>query len=197
MQAARKAWKWLEQQKYDTSVTKSARFYAAAQLFRSSNDAAYKKIAEDYLREKKENYSEEPFVFYGVLAYISAEKGTDRDLCTAIMKDMVDRIEDICKEVKNDDLFGTGTRTTESNMANMLHLSFVNYLTPSKEYTVIIENTIKYMGGLNESGICYMGATGKWNNAAAADERTFEWKGIMLLGISDMLRNFNEADGSN
>ena len=53
------------------------------------------------------------------------------------------------------------------------------------------------MGGLNESGICYMGATGKWNNAAAADERTFEWKGIMLLGISDMLRNFNEADGSN
>ena len=197
MQAARKAWKWLEQQKYDTDVTKSARFYAAAQLFRTSNDAAYKKIAEDYLREKKENYSEEQFVFYGVLAYISAEKGTDRDLCTAVMKDMVERTEDICEEVRNDDLFGTGTRTAESNMANMLHLSFVNYLTPSKEYTVIIENTIKYMGGLNESGICYMGAAGKWNSAAAVDGRTFEWKGIMLLGISDMLRNFNEADGSN
>ena len=197
MQAARKAWKWLEQQKYDTDVTKSARFYATAQLFRTSNDAAYKKIAEDYLREKKENYSEEQFVFYGVLAYISAEKGTDRDLCTAVMKDMVERTEDICEEVRNDDLFGTGTRTAESNMANMLHLSFVNYLTPSKEYTVIIENTIKYMGGLNESGNCYMGAAGKWNSAAAVDGRTFEWKGIMLLGISDMLRNFNEADGSN
>ena len=42
-----------------------------------------------------------------------------------------------------------------------------------------------------------MVAAGKWNSAAAVDGRTFEWKGIMLLVISDMLRNFNEADGSN
>ena len=166
---------------------------AAAQLFRSSGDGTYKQIAEDYLRERKENYSEEPFVFYGVLAYISAEKGTDRDLCTAVMRDMVERTESICKDVKKDSLFGTGTRTVESNLSNMLHLSFVNYLTPSKEYTVIIENTIQYMGGLNESGICYMGADGSWINAVTADGRGFEWNGIMLLAMSDMLKNFSEA----
>lgn len=193
-QACMKAWKWLEGQKNDTDVTKNAQFYAAAQLFRSTNDGKYKKIAEDYLKDRKENYSEEQFVFYGVLAYISAEKGTDRDLCTSIMRDMVERTESICKEVKEDSLFGTGTRTIEDNVSNMLHLSFVNYLTPSKEYTVIIENTIQYMGGLNESGICYMGADGKWNNAAAVNGRSFEWNGIVLLGMSDMLRNFSEAE---
>ena len=196
-QASIKAWRWLEQQKCDTDVTKSARFYAAAQLFKASTDGTYKKIAEDYLREKKENYSEEQFVFYGALAYISAEKGTDRKLCSAVMMDMVERTESICKEVEQDTIFGTGTRSVERNLSNMLHLSFVNYLTPSKEYTVIIENTIQYMGGLNESGICYIGADGKWNNSVEAEEQSFEWNGIMLLGMSDMLINFSEADGSN
>ncbi|MDE5825850.1 MAG: hypothetical protein K2H91_14400 [Lachnospiraceae bacterium] len=103
------------------------------------------------------------------MAYISAEKGTNRDLGTYIMKDMVDRVEAICEEVKQDGIFGTGTRTAEENMSNMLHLSFVNYLTPSKEYTVIIENTIQYMGGLNENGISYMGADG-------TQLQSFEWK---------------------
>lgn len=193
-QASLKAWKWLEQQKNDTNVTKMAQFYAAAQIFKSGNGGKYKKIAEDYLRERQENYSGDKFVFYGVLAYISAVKGTDRDLCNAIMKDMVERTESICKEVKKDSLFGTGTRAIETNMLNMLHLSFVNYLTPSKEYTVIIENTLQYMGGLNESGTCYMGADGKWNSAATVDGQSLEWSGIMLLGMSDMLRNISEAE---
>ncbi len=126
-------------------------------------------------------------MFYGVLAYISAEEGTDRDLCTYIMRDMVDRVEAICEEARQDDILGTGTRTTEENMSDMLHLSFVNYLTPSKEYTVIVENTIQYMGGLSVDGTCYLGTTG-------AQIQRFEWRGILLLGMSDMIRNINELE---
>lgn len=193
-QAAQSAWSWLEKQTCDTDVRKNARFYAAAQLFRAEGSEKYRIITEEFLREKEEDYSGERFVFYGVLSYISAEKGTDRDLCTYIMKDMVTRVENICEEVKKDTFFGIGTRTIESNMSNMLHLSFVNYLTPSKEYTVIIENTIQYIGGLNENGICYMGADGIWLNTENTDGRSFEWNGIMLLGMSDMLKNFSEIE---
>ncbi|MDE5696226.1 MAG: glycoside hydrolase family 9 protein [Lachnospiraceae bacterium] len=185
--AADVAWAWLEQHPCETDSERSAQFYAAAQLFKADGGETYKAIAERFLREKKEDYSGERFVFYGVLAYISAEKGTDRDLCTYIMRDMVDRVEAICEEVKQDSVFGTGTRTAGENMSNMLHLSFVNYLTPSKEYTVIIENTIQYMGGLNEHGICYMGADG-------TQMPGFEWKGIILLGMSDMISNINELE---
>lgn len=194
MQAAESAWNWLEAQGCDTDVRKSARFYAAAQFFKAEGKEQYKTLTEEFLKEKKEDYSSERFVFYGVLSYISAEKGTDRDLCTYIMKDMVARIEHICEEAKKDTFFGIGTRTIESNMSNMLHLSFVNYLTPSKEYTVIIENTIQYIGGLNENGICYMGADGIWQNTEATYGRSFEWNGIMLLGMSDMLKNFSEIE---
>ncbi|MDE7478535.1 MAG: glycoside hydrolase family 9 protein [Lachnospiraceae bacterium] len=193
-QAALSAWSWLERHSCKTDREKSAQFYAAAQLYKSEGDDQYRTIAEEYLREKKEDYSSERFVFYGVLAYISAERGTDRDLCTYIMKDMVGRVEAICEEVEQDSFFGTGTRAIEDNMSNMLHLSFVNYLTPSKEYTIIIENTIQYMGGLNEDGICYIGADGVWKNMDEAQGQNFEWKGIMLLGMSDMLRNFSEAE---
>ena len=147
----------------------------------------YKTIAEQFLREKTQDYSSEGFVFYGVLAYISAAKGTDRDLCTYIMRDMVDRVEAICEEVEQDSIFGTGTRTVEESISNMLHLSFVNYMTPSKEYTVIIENTIKYMGGLNEGGISYIGADG-------TQMQRFEWKGIMLFSMSDTIGNITQLE---
>lgn len=185
--AAWAAWEWLEQQPCETDSEKSARFYAAAQLFHTDGGVEYKTIAEEFLRAKETDYSSERFVFYGVLAYISAGKGTDRDLCTYIMRDMVDRVEAICEAVKKDSVFGTSTRTVSENMSNMLHLSFVNYLMPSKEYTVIIENTIQYMGGLNEDGICYMGADG-------AQVQSMEWRGILLLSMSDMIGNINELE---
>lgn len=190
--AAMAAWGWLEQQPCTAGSAKSARFYAAAQLFRSEGSEAYRTIAETFLQEKKEDYTSERFVFYGVLAYISAERDTDRDLCTYVIQDIVDKVEADCKEIEKDHLFGIGTRSAEENMSHMLHLSFVNYLTPSKEYTAIIENTIQYMGGLNEHGICYVGADGVWSDTESVQGHPYEWKGILLLGMSDMLGNFSE-----
>lgn len=193
-EAAQKAWGWLEGQACDTDERKAARFYAAAQLFKSDGGKEYKAAAEEFLRERKEDYSAGQFVFYGVLAYISGGTGIDRDLCTDIMGDMAERAKNISSKAEEDVFFGTGTRTAEGNMSNMLHLSFVNYVMPSKEYTVIIENTIQYMGGCNEDGICYMGADGVWLNTQEIQGRSFEWNGIMLLAMSDVLRNLRELE---
>lgn len=193
-QAADRAWSWLERQDCTTKEQESARFYAAAQLFHEDGGEKFKKIAEDFLQKKEEDYSGERFVFYGVLAYLSTESGTDRDLCTYIMKDLMEKTEQICDQVKDDTVFEVGGRTIEHNLANMLHMSFINYLTPNKEYTLIIEKTIQYMGGLNETGSCYMGADGLWKNTESTEGRNLEWNGIMLLSMGDMLRNLNASD---
>lgn len=195
-EAADKAWKWLEEQKCDTDVRKSARFYAAAQFFKAEYSEEYKKIAEDFLRERDKDYSDERFVFYGVLAYISAGNNTDRDLCTHIMKDLVDKNEYACEEAKNDVFFGIGKRTMYDSLYNMLLLCFVNYITPSKEYTEIIENTIQYMGGLNESGVCYIDGNGVWKELSETADRSLEWNGILLFGMSDMLKNFIDIENN-
>ncbi|MDE7321396.1 MAG: hypothetical protein K2N73_01460 [Lachnospiraceae bacterium] len=191
MDAATRAWEWLERRSCSTEGEKNAQFYAAAQLFHEEGSVQYKTIAEKFLKEKEKNYSDGRFVFYGVLAYLSAKKGTDRDLCTYIMKDLMSRTEDICEYAEADTIFGVGGRTAEEIVNHALHLSFINYLTPSKEYTLIIENTIQYMGGLNESGTCYIGSDGIWKNTDAAQETNLEWNGIMLLSMSDMLKNIN------
>lgn len=198
-QAAQRAWEWLSGQECDTDVKKSARFYAAVQLYyaggidtgAADGGAEYRKIAETYLTDKNENYYEERFVFYGVISYLGAEKDIDRDLCTHIMLDVTDRTEQICADAKQDTAFGTGVRTVEEHLSNMLLLSFINYLTPSKEYTVVIENTIKYMGGINENGVCCIGADGRWRGVQAAQGRNLEWNGILLFGMSSMLSSEN------
>lgn len=190
-EAAMRAWEWLENRGCSTEAEKNAQFYAAAQLFHEEGSTQYKTMAEQFLKEREKDYSGVRFVFYGVLAYISADKGTDRDLCTYVMKDLMERTEDICAAAKDDVVFGVGSRTVAENMSHLLHLSFINYLTPSKEYTLIIENTIQYMGGLNESGICYIGADGRWKNTDAVQGADLEWNGIMLLGMSDLLKNLS------
>lgn len=184
-----KAWKWLETQKCDTDVRKSARFYAASQLFKAEYKEEYKKIVEDFLREREKGYSSERFVFYGVLAYITAVENTDRDLCTHIMKDLVDTNERFCEAAKDDTFFGIGRRTLYDSLYSMLLLCFVNYITPSKEYTEIVENTIQYIGGLNENGICYIDENGMWRELSETTARNLEWNGVLLFGMSDMLKN--------
>lgn len=189
-----RAWTWLEKQNCDTDVRKSARFYAASQLFRAEYSEEYKMIVEEFLKEKDVDYSTERFVFYGVIAYVSAGDNTDRDLCTHIMKDLVDQNELAGNEAKNDNFFGTGRRTVYNNLYNMLLLSFINYITPSKEYTEIIENTIQYMGGLNEKGVCYIDADGAWKELSETSDRNLEWNGILLFGMSDMLKNLIDIE---
>lgn len=191
-----KAWKWLVKQKCGTADRQMARFYAAAQFFKVEDDADCKKMAEEFLRKRKEDYYGNRFVFYGVLSYVSAGESTDRELCNYIMKDLVDKNEQACQMAKNDVVFGTGRRTFYENFRYLLLLCFVNYVTPSKEYTEIVENTIQYMGGLNENGICYVDGSGAWRDLSETAGRNLEWNGILIFAMSDMLKNFIDIENS-
>lgn len=194
--AADKAWSWMEKQECDTQSRKNARFYASSQLFKAEYTKEYKEMAEDFLREADKDYSAERFVFYGVLAYISAGKNTDRDLCTHIMKDLVDKNEQACQNAKNDVFFGTGNRNMYDSLYNMMLLCFINYITPSKEYTEIIENTIQYIGGLNENGVCYIDGNGEWMEISETRERNLEWNGILIFAMSDMIKNLIDIENN-
>lgn len=189
-----KAWAWLEGQECDTDVRKNARFYAASQLFCADYHEEYKAIVETFLKERNEDYSTQRFVFYGAMAYISAGENTDRDLCTHIMKDLVDQNENAGNAAERDVFFGTGRRTAYDNLYNMLLLCFINDITPSKEYTEIVENTIQYMGGLNENGICYVDGSGAWRELSETSARSLEWNGILLFGMSDLLKNLIDIE---
>lgn len=195
-EASYRAWEWLECQECDTDAKGCARFYAAAQLFKAESGEEYKQLAEEFLTGKTGGYSDSRFVFYGVLAYLNAERNADRDLCTYIMKDLTDYDEGLCGEAKNDVFFGTGERTVSGSLDMLLLLSFVNYITPSKEYTELIENTIQYMGGLNESGTGYIDGSGAWAELPDTSKRSLEWNAILIFGMSDKLNNLTDMESS-
>ncbi len=190
-QAQERAWNWLCKQECTTDIQKNARFYAATQLFNSDGNSIYRKLADEFLKEQGKDFYADRFLFYGMISYLSSEKGVDRDLCTNIVMDITDRAQNLCTKAKEDTIAGIGVRTIPDALLNMRYLSFANYLSPNKEYTLIIENTIQYIGGLNEYGVCCIGADGKWRNAQVTQERNLEWNGIMLFGMSDMLNNLN------
>lgn len=194
LDSAENSWEWLKKQECDTGGRKNARFYAAAQFFKSTGGSEYQQIVDEFLGNSLESYTDDRFVFYGVLSYLNAEKNTNRDMCTHIMQCLVNDTEQICINAKNDEFFCIGNRTIEENLKSILLLSFINYITPNKEYTVIIENTIQYMGGLNETGACYINSSGAWQDTDATAGRNLEWNGIILFCFSDMLKNLSDME---
>ncbi len=192
--AAEKAWQWLEKQDCDTKAKKAAQFYAAAQLFKSEGTKKYNDIILNFFENEPESYSDNRFIFHGIIAYMGSESAPDRDLCTRIMIKLVDETEKISIDARKDDIFGTGERSVEKCLDNMRLLGFTNYITPNKEYTAIIENTIQYIGGLNETGNSYISADGVWQETDNAAGRNFEWNGIILFVYSNMLQNLSDME---
>jgi hypothetical protein len=64
-------------------------------------------------------------------------------------------------------------------MTNTAQICLFNYLVPSREYTDLLSNTIEYIGGYNQSGTNYM--------ENGAKEKYFEYKGIMLFALSNIV----------
>jgi hypothetical protein len=179
-EAADKAWAWLEDNTEIATEYKAAEFYAASQLFGLSGDDKYKNISEAYLTElKKNDYVYDSFSFYGIIAYMSSKDTVDKELCTSIMMKMLDVVDDIANSASADKVYRVGTTDIDEVMTNTVQICLFNYLVPSREYTDLLSNTIEYIGGYNPSGTNYM--------ENGTKDKYFEYKGIMLFAISNIL----------
>lgn len=186
MAASQKAWKWLEKQTEQARSYPSAQFYAAAQLFKTEGIKNYKVILEKYLETRKTKITEDRFSFYGSVIYLNTVKDTDRDLCTRIMQELVDETEEISRKVKENPYLVYSDDISQ-NLQKVLLICFVDYITPSNEYAVIIENTLHYLLGRNETGSRYLSEAGTWISVDATAGKTLEWNGILLFCLSDLL----------
>lgn len=188
--ASAKAWKWLESQPQKAREYPSAEFYAAAQLLRAEGNRARAGMAEKYLKqyfkERKTEMTEDRFAFYGAATYLGTVKNADRKLCAAIMQEFVDETGEISRMQKKQPYL-VYSEDIAQNLHKVLLISFVDYITPSNEYAVIIENTIHYLCGRNETGERFLEETGSWVTSEKTAGRTLEWDGILLFGLSNLL----------
>lgn len=187
MAAALKAWKWMERcdtetlQKYE-----NARFYAAAQLFAIEGGFTYQKIVTEYLEKNIQQVSNDMFSFLGAIIYLDTEKNTDRNLCTAVMQGLVNETEKICAKEKASPCL-VYTEDLSKNLPKVLLICFVDYVTPSDEYAVIMENQLHYIMGRNETGSIYLDENGEWVPCDKTTDWNFMWNSILLFCLSDLL----------
>ena len=184
--AAKSAWKWISKQPVKTKEQEHARFYAAVELLNIENSNEYRKRVTDYLNKREDTLTQDRFIFYGAMAYLGIKKGTDRELCTNLMQELVEDTENISKNVKKEP-FLAYTDDITGNLHKILLICFSNYITPSNEYRVVIENTLHYMLGRNPDGISYIDTVNGWQDVKAAKEHNLEWNGILLFCLSDIL----------
>lgn len=184
--AAKSAWKWISKQPVKTKEQEHARFYAAVEILNMENSNEYRKRVTDYLNKREDTLTQDRFIFYGAMAYLGIKKGTDRELCTNLMQELVEDTENISKNVKKEP-FLAYTDDITGNLHKILLICFSNYITPSNEYRVVIENTLHYMLGRNPDGISYIDTVNGWQDVKAAKEHNLEWNGILLFCLSDIL----------
>lgn len=186
--AAKKAWVWMEKNPDMAEEYSSAQFYAATQLYKTEETWAYKTIIEKYLQTRTTKITQDRFAFYGSVIYLNTIKGTSRDLCTEIMQELVDETEEISRKAKENPYL-VYSNDIAQNLQKVLLICFVDYITPSNEYAVIIENTLHFLSGRNETGNCYLNESGTWISSDMTAEKTLEWSGILLFCLGDLLNS--------
>lgn len=173
--SAENAKAWMNQ--HASEKKDHADFYYMCQYFKAHPFAPlYKQQIEDYLKENMSLVSTDVYSFLGAVLYISSEKNTDRDLCTKVMQTLVSKTEDISVSTKKSSFFVESVGL-ETIMNHVLLICFIDYITPSREYMEIIENTMHYLSGTNINNLNYMQDLPEWKNL---------WTGICIFCYSDM-----------
>lgn len=164
-QAAELAWNYLEKHPETEAHDASARFYAAAQLFRLTQKTAYRSAAEEKVAQRMEEPLDE-FSFLGMVTYLSTTGKVDKELCSEMIQLLMKDSEHIADQASESlflaDADGSGTQV-QNILWNMVRLSVVDYVITNHEYSTVIENNVHYLLGANPDAACMLPGMGARN----------------------------------
>lgn len=152
LKAAAKAWRFLNTAGQGDNAAQSAvatgRIYAAAELYRASNEGIY----HNYILQNREFVAaekEDLYLLMGKVTYLSTRRTMDHELCTQIMAGLMKEAGKIAARGKTE-LFLVGDKETDAMMWDMTVLALTNYAIMNHEYVTVIENYLHYLFGRNE-----------------------------------------------
>jgi len=143
----------------DTSTSTSA-FKAAAELYRATGSSKYEAILTEYFGREdfSDLFNTDDNVFNGGVTYISTNQKVNVDMCSAIMKLLMKKSENIGNTANNATYFVTDTseNAIETILNDMKILTITDHIIYNHEYTTIIENHVHYLMGRNQNVINYI-----------------------------------------
>lgn len=155
LQLSDMAWKHMEQIGKETD--KDMRFMAATELYRASGGRKYLSYIREYGASEEFALDSREAV-YGAVTYISTKQPVDIDLCSRLMKVIMEQAEEISACSKDSGYqvcFGEDTKN-EDILWNMVILIVVDKVISNHEYAAVIENHLHFFLGSNPLAVSYV-----------------------------------------
>ena len=142
---------------YENDTDPDEYFMAAAELYRATGYAKYRKIVNDYLISNEKPDMSDKSVFRGCVTYICTKQKVDTDLCSRIISGLMDEASDISEDARHKEYLVT-TYEGDDAIGRMLemtsHLAVVNYIISNHEYRTVLEDYVHYFLGMNSDALC-------------------------------------------
>lgn len=159
LKAADRAWTcFLNNQSADDD---SAALNAAAQLYRATGASSYHEVLRSYF--KREDFGElfdgDENAFLGAVTYLSINQKVDVETCTRLMKLLMQKSEDIASKASSSAYLVCSDAPDgdfRKLLSDMRALTITDHIIYNHEYTMIIENHVHYLLGMNPRAVNYL-----------------------------------------
>lgn len=168
LRAADKAYRYVEQ--YPENIPQEEYFYAAAELYRATGTYGYYDAVSKYLNKENALDTENDYVFWGCVTYMSTKQRVDINLCEMIITDMLSDVEKIALNSKSSKYLAQGNAQQSNNgelLQKMTRLAVVDHIITNHEYMMVLENHLHYFLGRNAQSICYIDSSSGGNDKFA------------------------------
>lgn len=137
--------------------TNSEGFYAAAQLYRATGASKYEQVLTSYFESDKfdQMFKDDEDIFLGAITYISTNQKVNVDVCSRIMKLLMNKTTGIVNSARNS-AFMVTSEDHEQLLDDMRTITITDHIIYNYEYTTIIENHAHYLMGRNPEAVNYV-----------------------------------------
>ncbi len=153
-------------QKYIADVSQEEYFYAATELYRATGAGGYHIVIKNYLTQNPVTTMDNDFIFWGCVTYLSTKHRVDVNLCSDVIKVLMQEVEQISYASKRSKLL-VDVDKEQGNSAELLRklsrLAVVDHIITNHEYATVLENHLHYLLGRNLQSISYLDEAGSRN----------------------------------
>lgn len=164
LKAADRAWKYAELK--DPEGMDAWKFSAAAELYRASGLWSCHKVVTDFLQTGVYQEEMDEITFLGCVTYVSTKQKVNTELCSEVMKVLMDKAEGVSLKAR-ESVYGTEGNQQQDNNAlllqNMMYLTMIDHVITNHEYETVIENHLHYFMGRNAKSVSYIDNVGEKN----------------------------------
>lgn len=160
LQAADRAWKYLNKQKKESedASLQATLFFAATELYRAAGKYEYHATVKELGKSLMPD-ADNKAMFFGTLTYAATKRNVDVGLCGSLLGVLLDEAESIAEKAK-ENVFMTGSSLTRENLSTVLWdavvMAAIDYVITNSEYASVLEHYQSYLGGANETANCYV-----------------------------------------